>query len=303
MPRYLICGLHVSSELELPGAIPEPSNAATADVAIRRAPVPTALDGATASGPAWEMRGKTFLLCVPRLARFEITAGREVAVETEPGVTDRDTAGFVLGAAFGIVLYQRGALVIHGAAVARNGRAIAICGASGAGKSTLAAALCRDDCAFVADDICVVDLGASRHPMVLPDGRRLKLWEESITWLGLATLRGEAVHDSFEKYYIDPFDARAQPSPLSAIYVLREAQPRLKAGIERVALPDAMRMLEEESYRPGLRARIGQKPEMFAQAAAVLGHAKMFLLIAPRGFEHLRETLTGLRAHWDSLDR
>jgi hypothetical protein len=303
MPSYLISGLHVSSELELPGAIPEPSQVTATDISIRCGPVPTALDGATASGPTWEMTGETFLLRVPRLARFQITAGRDVAVETEPGVTDRDAAGFVLGAAFCILLYQRGALVIHGAAVAKDGRAVAICGASGAGKSTLAAALCRGGCAFVADDICVVDLDPSRHPIVLPDGRQLKLWKESINWLDLAQLRGEAVRESFEKYYIDPFDARAQPSPLSAIYVLREAQPRFKGGIERLALPDAMRMLDYEAYRPGLRAKIGQKPEMFAHAAAMLGHANMFLLIAPRGFEHLQETITELRAHWDSLDR
>jgi hypothetical protein len=249
------------------------------------------------------MTGETFLLRIPRLARFQITAGRDVAVETEPGVTDRDAAGFVLGPAFGILLYQRGALVVHGAAVAKDGRAVAICGASGAGKSTLAAALCRGGCAFVADDISVVDLDASRQPMVLPDGRQLKLWKESINWLDLTQLRGEAVRESFEKYYIDPFDAHAQPSPLSAIYVLREAQPRLKAGIERLALPDAMRTLDYEAYRPGLRAKIGHKPETFARAAAMLGHTKMFLLIAPRGFEYLQETITELRAHWDSLDR
>jgi hypothetical protein len=303
MPSYLISGLHVSSELELPGAIPEPSQATATDISIRCGPVPTALDGATAIGPTWEMTEETFLLRVPRLARFQITAGRDVAVETEPGVTDRDAAGFVLGAAFCILLYQRGALVIHGAAVAKDGRAVAICGASGAGKSTLAAALCRGGCAFVADDISVVDLDASRQPMVLPDGRQLKLWKESINWLDLTQLRGEAVRESFEKYYIDPFDAHAQPSPLSAIYVLREAQPRLKAGIERLALPDAMRTLDYEAYRPGLRAKIGHKPETFARAAAMLGHTKMFLLIAPRGFEYLQETITELRAHWDSLDR
>ena len=303
MPSYLISGLHVSSELELPGAIPEPFQATTTDISIRCGPVPTALDGATASGPTWDMTGDTFLLRVPQLARFQITAGHDVAVEIEPGVTDRDAASFVLGAAFGILLYQRGALVVHGAAVAKDGRAVMICGGSGTGKSTLAAALCRGGCAFVADDICVVDLDASRHPMVLPDGRQLKLWKESINWLDLAQLRGEAVREPFEKYYIDPFDARVQPSPLSAIYVLREAQLRLKTGIERLALPDAMRTLDYEAYRPGLRAKFGQKPEMFAHAAAMLGHAKMFLLIAPRGFEHLRETVTALRAHWDSLER
>jgi hypothetical protein len=64
-----------------------------------------------------------------------------------------------------------------------------------------------------------------------------------------------------------------------------------------------MRTLDYEAYRPGLCAKIGQKPERFAHAAAMLGHAKMFLLIAPRGLEHLQETIAELHAHWDSLDR
>jgi hypothetical protein len=301
MHSYLISGLHVTSELELPGAIPEAPQAKATDVSIRRASVPMALQGATASGPTWEMAGDIFLLRVPRLSRFLITAGRDIAVATEPGVTDRDAAGFVLGTAFGILLHQRGALVLHGAAVAKDGRAIAICGASGAGKSTLAAALCREGYSFVTDDICVIGLNEQRRPVVLPDGRQLKLWKESIDRLDLAERRGEAVRGSFEKYYIDPAAARAQPSLLSAIYVLREAQPPLQEGIESLALPDAMHTLDQEAYRPGIRARIGHKPEMLAQAAAMFGHAKAFLLIRPRGFDHLPETVTALRAHWDSF--
>jgi hypothetical protein len=303
MHSYTISGLHVSSEFELPGAIPEATQASAADVSIRRGPVPVALDGATASGPDWEMAGEIFLLRVPRLARIRITAGRDIAVENEPGVPDHDAAGFVLGTAFGILLHQRGALVLHGAAVAKDSRAVAICGASGAGKSTLAAALCRSGCALVTDDICVVGLDANGRPLVLPDGRQLKLWKESIDRLNLEQLRGEAVRKPFEKYYIDPSDARAQPSPLSAIYVLRDLRPPLKAGIERMSLPDAMRALEYEAYRPQLRAKIGQKPEMLASAAATLGHAKVFRLVRPRGFEHLQETLAALHVHWDSLSQ
>jgi hypothetical protein len=68
-----------------------------------------------------------------------------------------------------------------------------------------------------------------------------------------------------------------------------------------VALPDAMRTLDYQAYRPGLRMKIGQKPEMLAQSAAVFGHARMFLLIRPRGLEHLPETVATLRAHWDAL--
>jgi hypothetical protein len=303
MPCYLISGLNVASELELPGAIQESCAAAPADVSIRRGPVPAALDEVTASGPTWDMAGENFLLRVPRLARFRITAGRDIAVETEPGITDHEVAGFILGTAFGILLHQRGALVLHGAAVAKDDRAMAICGASGAGKSTLAAALCRGGCTFVADDICTIGLDGNGHPMVLPDGRQLKLWKESIDRLDLAELQGEAVRESFQKYYIDPSDARARPSPLSAIYLLREARAPLKAGIESLALPDAMRMLDYEAYRPRFRARIGQKAQLLALAAKTLGHAKMFLLIRQRGFEMLQETVDELLAHWDSLDR
>lgn len=302
MADYRICGLTVSSELELPGAIANPSPVAGADVSIRRASVPARLSGAAETGPTWEMTSDSFLLRVPRLARFLMTGGRDIAVELEPDALERDATGFVLGTALGILLHQRGALVLHGAAVSKDGRAIAICGASGAGKSTLAAALCGSGCSFVTDDICVVGLDAQRRPIVLPDGRQLKLWKESIDRLDLADRRGEAVRETFEKYFVEPSDAPEEPPFLSAIYVLREARPPLKEGIESLALPDAVRTLDYEAYRPGLRAKMGQKLEMLTQAAAMLSHTKVFLLIRPRGFEHIAGTVASLRSHWDSLD-
>jgi hypothetical protein len=69
-----------------------------------------------------------------------------------------------------------------------------------------------------------------------------------------------------------------------------------------LALPDAMRTLDCEAYRPGLRAKIGQKPEVLAHEAAMLGQTKMFLLIRPLGFENLAETVAEVHAHWALLD-
>jgi hypothetical protein len=303
MYRYRIGGLHVSSQLELPGAIPEASRAEATDVTIRLATVPVTLEGAATSSPAWEIAGEKFLLRVPRLARFLIARGQKIDVKLEPDAKERDATGFLLGTSFGILLHQRGALVLHGAAVASGGRSIAICGVSGAGKSTLAAALCREGCSFVADDICVISLNGQREPIVQSDGRQLKLWQESIDKLDLSERRGEAVRDTFEKYFIQPFDRIAEPPKLSAIYVLRWAHSPLQASIESLALPDAIRMLEYEAYRPELRAKMGCQSEILAQAAAVFGHAKAFLLIRPGGFEHMEETVAILRKHWDALDR
>jgi hypothetical protein len=199
-------------------------------------------------------------------------------------------------------------MVLHGAAAARDGRAMAICGISGVGKSTLAAALCREGYSFVTDDICAIGLNAEREPVVWPDGRQLKLWTQSIKRLDLDERRGEAVRDSFEKYYVAPHGRSVElcggmdRPRLSAIYVLREAKPPLQEGVARLMLPDALRRLDFEAYRPGLRAKIGQRPEMLSYAANVLSHAKVFLLSRPRGFEHLAETVAALTTHWDALD-
>jgi hypothetical protein len=303
MPEYRISGLAVSSEMELPGAIATPACRGHAEVTVRFAQVPEVLQAATASGPTWDMAGDTVLLRVPRLARFLVVGGHDISVELEPGATARDASGFVLGTSFGILLHQRGALVLHGAAVAKDGCAIAICGHSGVGKSTLAAALCRDGFEFVTDDICVVAPDAERRPVVLPDGRQLKLWRESIEKLDLAARQGEAVRERFEKYFIEPHASAAAAPRLSAIYVLRELRPPLKDGIEGLALPDAMRMLDFQAYRPGLRVKLGSKPQMLVQAAAMLCHAKIFLLIRPRGFGHMEKTVAIVREHWETLGR
>lgn len=301
MPDYRICGLSVRSELDLPGAIPNDAAGAGPDVTIRRSSATRPLQSVTARGPDWEMTGDVFRFRVPDLADFEIARGREIVVDLEQNASERDAAGFILGTAFGVLLHQRGALVLHGAAVARSERAIAICGASGAGKSTLAAALCREGCSFVADDLCVVDFDESRRPVALPDGRRLKLWRESVINLDLAHRRGEVVRQSFDKYFVDPFATAAAPPLLRAIYVLREAASPDRPKFEKLALPDAMRIVETEAYRPGLGEAMGRKPELFAKAAAIFGHIDAFLLVRPRGFDSMADTVAALVAHWDAL--
>ncbi len=100
MHEYRISGLTVASELELPGAIPACANNERPDVTIRRAKVRATLGGATTSGPTWEMAGEEFLLRIPRLARFLIARGQDIAVQLEPDAKERDAAGVRTGDRF-----------------------------------------------------------------------------------------------------------------------------------------------------------------------------------------------------------
>jgi hypothetical protein len=298
---YRISGLAVASQLELPGAIDAPANDDAPDITVRLQPAPHALEGGVAGGPNWEIAGERVLLRVPSVGRFLIEAGRHIGVELEPGASPRDASIFVLGVSFGILLHQRGALVLHGAAVARDGQALAICGASGDGKSTLATALCREGFEFVADDICAVSLDEAGRPVVWPDGRQLKLWREAIERLNVRARQGAAVRDGIEKYYIGaPATALAAPR-LKAVYVLGQTRPPNPERIEPLNLPDAMRALDLQAYRPAIRDRIGSKPHNLAQSAAVLTHARTFRFERPRGFEHMDRLVAALAAHWETL--
>ena len=299
--RYRISGLIVASDFELPGAAPAPAEAP--DVAVRLGRVPSALRSAVDAGPTWALGEEAFLLRVPGVARFLVERGRRIAVELEPGARLRAAAPFVLGAAFGVLLHQRGAAVLHGAAVAEDGAAMVICGESGAGKSTLAAALCREGLTFVADDLCLVGLDAERRPLVAPDGRQLKLWRDAIEQLAVGERRGDPVVEDVAKYFVEPEVAVAAPPRLTAIYILREAKPPLQEGIEPLSLPDAMRMLDIQAYRPRLRERLTAASAKLAQGAAIMGHARVFTLTRPRGFEHLPGTVAALSAHWRGLAR
>ena len=80
---YRVAGLAVASEIELPGAIPA-QPAGTPDVTVRAAPVPASLDDASNKGVTWQIAGERFLFQVPGVARFLLTAGREIAFEPEP---------------------------------------------------------------------------------------------------------------------------------------------------------------------------------------------------------------------------
>src|SRR5208337_3198059 len=150
----------VESEIELPGAI-DAGRSGTTEVRIRRTSAPDRLDGATASGPSWQIAGESFLLNVPNVARFLLSKG--AAIDFDPASAEAldDVPIFILGTVFGILLHQRGRITLHASAVRVNGGAVLFCGSSGAGKSTMAAALAQRGYPVASDDICPVSFDHS----------------------------------------------------------------------------------------------------------------------------------------------
>jgi hypothetical protein len=292
----------VGSEIELPGAIAAAHPAkAVPDILVRAGPVPEALAQAIARGPTWEIAGDRFLFRVPAVARFLLSGGREIVFEATAGVETGDISIFLTGTVLGILLHQRGQVVLHASAVRVNGKAVLFCGSSGAGKSTLAAALAQRGFPLVTDDFCAATIGGSGDVMVQPDGRNLKLWAHAIQKLDLAERRGAPVRKRLQKFFVEPAAAFNDALPLGAVYALREARPPHRPGIEQPNVVDAALILRRSAYRPQLVNRMGQKADYFRAATAIANIAGIFHLTRALNFDRMPEVAAQLEQHWVNI--
>jgi energy-coupling factor transporter ATP-binding protein EcfA2 len=299
---YCVSGLRVASELALPGLIPaESSRIGDADIVIRSGDVPMELEGATASGPSWQLAGDRFLLAVPGIIRMVLIGGREMLFATESWVSAEEAAIFLSSTGFGILLHQRGRIVLHASAVRVQDSAVLFCGPSGAGKSTLAAALVDAGYDLVTDDFCGISIHADGTPWVEPDGRQLKLWQNSIERLSLADRQAAAVRPKIEKYYVEPRAATEAALPLAAVYVLREARPPHAPGIARPNIVDAGLMVRNNAYRPAMVRRMAQMGLYFQAAATISQRAGVFTLTREFNFKQFPVVIGWLEAHWREL--
>lgn len=294
---YRISGHLVASDVDLQGLIAAPERG-TPDVRIRLRTVLASLPDATAKGPIWEMTPDRFLLRIAGIARFLLTSGREIAVELESGTSVDDVAIFLIGTVFGILLHQRGQIVLHASAVRVGGKAVLFCGASGAGKSTIAAALGQRGYPLVNDDVCALSLDGAGAPMVHPDGRKLKLWAQAIDELDLATRRGIPVRAKLGKFYVEPEDTTGEGLPVAAIYALRETRPPHTSGIERPNVVDAALILQRNAYRPLLVDQMGQKANYFHAGTAIAGATGIFRLTRELDFAAMPAVIASLEKHW-----
>ena len=271
------------------------------DVVVRAGRAPTELPDATAQGPNWVATADTFLLSVPKVARYLIVGGRSVEFELEPGADAADVQIYLLGTAFGILQHQRGRMVLHASAIAVGEKATLFCGASGAGKSTLAAALNRRGYPCVSDDVCGIDFG-SGAPVVMPDGRMLKLWADTVSHLAIGERRGPAIRRRTDKFYIEPESTAVDRDlPVAAVYVLRVAGPERKPGVSRLGPADAAVLLRRNAYRPRVIKEIGLEAAYLRWSSDLQRRAGVFSLTRPFDLAAMPDVIGWLEEHWRSL--
>jgi hypothetical protein len=189
----------------------------------------------------------------------------------------------VLGPALGLLLHQRGLLVLHASAVVLGDGVVAFLGRSGHGKSTTAASLHARGCGVIADDVVAVDLTAPQEPVVRPGYPQLKLWPDAVTALGEFPDTLPRVVAREEKRARAVVSAAAASWPLRRLYVLADDEA---LALEPLTGHAAVFELLQHSYIAPALPRLGSANDL-AQCVRLAAAVPVQRLRRPRSLASL----------------
>ena len=272
-------GLRVRSPFALPFAPASGVPDGEPDVTVRVGAAPAALPAPAGRHGLWETAPGAFLLHAPGVARYLVTAGRDVLVEPCGG-GDQDVSAFLTGPVFAALLQQRGVVTFHAAAVETGAGAVLLAGPAGSGKSSLLAALVERGYAMLADDVTGVAPDADGRPAALPAFPCLQLWADALdklSWRGRARSKARP---ELEKY-LTPVDRfRAEPLAVRAVCVLT-FHARDGVAIETIPAARAFGWLWRSTYHMRLLFGLGRQPAHFRTLTALAGRTPVVRVARP----------------------
>lgn len=189
-------------------------------------------------------------------------AGTRIGCTWRAPMTLEDTATYLLGPVFGMVLRLRGLTCLHASAVEVGGRALLLCGPAGAGKSTTAAAFAARNHRVMGDDVAALEEGSGGEVQVHPAYPQLRLWPGAVRALYGPGAVLPPLTPSWEKRYLDLSEGgafQADPLPLGAVYLLADREEAGAPRLEPHSHGSAVMALVSNTYAgwlPNLDAQV-----------------------------------------------
>jgi hypothetical protein len=286
---YTAYGLTINSTLHLPELLV--SNHIDTDVVIRFSKLDRSPLKDKSIMHSYQLTADGMYLFLSGAGTFLIRNGNEIIIEPEPNADANKIRLFLLGAAIGVLLHQRGYLTLHASAVARNDTAVVFIGDKGWGKSTIAATLHARGYNLIADDVVAVDLHSSEQAIILPAFPQLKLWPDAVTSLGNKPEELPQLVSDFEKRDFRPNHGFMLTSvALKQIYVLGRGEV---VEIKPLNSQEVLTSLIRNSYitRFGEELLQSDRASYFRQLIKLAKQVSISHLLRPKDLSLLSETV------------
>lgn len=291
---YSAFGIQFESDVVLPEL--NTCTGGSVDVKITYGNVPNEIHSPYEKADYYQIAENEFLFRVDGVASYYVTNGERVVVQLF-NQDLRVVRLYLLGTVMGVLLMQRGILPIHGSAVVMEGRCIIFVGVSGAGKSSMAAALCKNGYSLLADDISAVKFDENGLPWVQSGYPQQKLWQDSVSMLGIDITLLQRIYDDMDKYAVPvTMGFWGHPVLLNAIYEIN-----VQAGNNLPIIPvigaEKVATIMSHTYRSGFLEGLGLKIEHFKRCATMAKCTPVFRLTRPEGVTLLDQQVDILERH------
>ncbi|MDP3034261.1 MAG: hypothetical protein Q8M97_04020 [Methanobacteriaceae archaeon] len=245
MPTYTAHGLNIKSEITFPELLKssEDSNILIKYGEFDYSSQKTISEGVFRIASHYILTEDSVYLVWNNIDICQISKGKEIIVNSQTGIAESFLRALILGPALGILLHQRGRLVLHASAVHMNDVAVAFMGHNGAGKSTTTFSFMNSGYPLIADDILSIEF-RDNIPVVFPGLPRIKLWPESMEIFD-KSIESFPIHPESRKrsYLVDDFCN--QVVSLKHIYVIENKE---KTYLEELKPQEALIELIKNSY-------------------------------------------------------
>ena len=149
-----------------------------------------------------------------------IEDSQRITVLPNPNADEDALRLFILGAGLGVLLHQRGLLVLHASGVVINDRVIGFIGAKGWGKSTTTAILHQRGHALISDELLVVRFDEQGQPRVIPGSPQIRLWSDALISTGRNLDSAVRVRSGIDKFNINASCMAPEGLRLHCLYLL-----------------------------------------------------------------------------------
>lgn len=280
---YKVYGLSVMSEIVLKELIELPEHLIEdIDVKVRIGVVPEEISGTFQSGDYYKISNKEMIIYVKGTASYYISEGNNIIIQPEENSREEDIKIYLLGSAFGALLFQREMVAIHGAAIAVNDKSFILTGDSGAGKSTLTYALITKGYKFLADDVSVIGDTTSKAMCVYPSYPQQKLSSSVLSRMGHTIDKLLLVDEERDKYAVPLISEFLEESvPLSAIFELKVGEVP-KVTIEMITGSEKLIALLKNIYRIEFAWHNGIKPSYFKKCVEITKATPFYRITRPK---------------------
>tara|TARA_R110002167_G_scaffold81834_10_gene223694 strand:+ start:2018 stop:2941 length:924 start_codon:yes stop_codon:yes gene_type:complete len=275
--RYYICGLTLEAPFKFEGL---PVSILPPDAVVRFGEChPPSKHQITFQGVCCTVAPECVYFDLEGITTLMVLGGKEIVIGGGAYQNTDALQAFILGACLGVLLIQRGQLVLHASVVEKNGVTVAFAGAGGAGKSTLVSLLVEHGFRVLADNIAVIESEGHSPPQIIPSSPQVHLWAAALEKLNFQTPYLKQIRSEVSKFSLslDEGQFLSVPTELNTICILCPWN-KAESRFETIVGPERLLNLVNVSFRMKIVKGLGLEQLHFQQIAKLAQHANIVKL-------------------------